>query len=222
MGFVNDDDGCLTSGDQIREGGSEGSDLSSGPERGLLIESQKQAAIQRSGRSELDKDAAIGVKRGEEGAHGSRFTRADITGDQADAAFFNWCIAKKLLAQSPMVNIKRPKLAKTLVPLFTREQIEALLKACANAEDECLISRNRAILLFLVDTGVRIDELISLSLDRVSLNEGSATVKGKGNKDRKVFFGAQCKKALWQYVTLHRSQDEWYCPEKTDTWIRSR
>ena len=93
MRFIDDDDGGFASGDEIGEGGSEGGDLSSGTKGRLLIERQKQAAIQRGGRGDgggqLNEDMAVGIEGGKEGADGCGFAGADIAGDEADAALFD-------------------------------------------------------------------------------------------------------------------------------------
>jgi integrase/recombinase XerD len=60
--------------------------------------------------------------------------------------------------------------------------------------------------MLLLDTGMRRGELVDLTMGRLHLQEGKAQITGKGNKDRVVFFGAQCKKLLWHYVTNYRPE----------------
>lgn len=50
--------------------------------------------------------------------------------------------------------------------------------------------RDAAVLAFLLDTGVRVSELCGLQADAVDIDKGIATVRGKGSKERVVFFGA--------------------------------
>ena len=120
------------------------------------------------------------------------------------SVFFNWCFAEALITRNPIANVKRPRLAKTLVPLFSREDIQALFTACESGHDEAAIARNKAMIMVLLDTGMRLSELMGLRMDKLNVQEGSAQVSGKGAKDRHVFFGVQCKKMLWHYITLFR------------------
>jgi site-specific recombinase XerD len=61
-------------------------------------------------------------------------------------------------------------------------------------------SRNRAIVLVLVDAGVRLAELIGMKLDDVNTSNGNIRVLGKGNKERVVRIGKVAQKALWRYL----------------------
>jgi integrase/recombinase XerC len=61
--------------------------------------------------------------------------------------------------------------------------------------------RNRAILSVFLDTGLRLSELINLTLDDVNMDDGSILVKrGKGGKPRVVRIGNKAQKALWKYT----------------------
>lgn len=122
------------------------------------------------------------------------------------SAFFNWAVAEGLFTKSPMSNMRRPKVAKTLVPVFSRDEIVALLTAADANVDDALAARNKAMLMLLLDTGVRLGELLNMKIDGLTINNNSIQVTGKGSKDRVVFLGAQCKKQLWRYVTLFRAE----------------
>ena len=122
------------------------------------------------------------------------------------STFFNWAVVEGLINRSPTANIKRPKVAKTITPVFSKDEMTTLLKACEEGDDEAIIARNKAILMVLLDTGVRISELLDMRINRINLNESSAQVHGKGSKDRNIYFGAQSKKALWRYISLFRPQ----------------
>ena len=120
------------------------------------------------------------------------------------SGFFNWCCAEKLISASPMTNMKRPKVPKTITVIFTREDMQAMLDACDTSTDEASATRNRAILTLLLDTGMRRSEIVGLKMDRLNLKESCAHLTGKGSKDRIVPFGSQTKKLLWRYVSLYR------------------
>lgn len=61
------------------------------------------------------------------------------------------------------------------------------------------------ILSVFLDTGLRLSELINLTLNDVNVDDGSILVRhGKGGKPRVVRIGNKAQKALWKYVTLYR------------------
>ena len=122
------------------------------------------------------------------------------------SAFFNWALQERLVAISPTANMHRPKVAKTITPVFSREEMQALLKACDDSDDEAISARNKAMLMVLLDTGIRLSELLDIRTDRMNLTESHAQVAGKGAKDRYIYFGAQSKKLLWRYISLFRPQ----------------
>jgi site-specific recombinase XerD len=62
------------------------------------------------------------------------------------------------------------------------------------------------IVLTLLDTGLRVNELINLKMDNVWLEEGLVKVLGKGNKERLVPIGKQIRKLLWRYITRYRPE----------------
>jgi integrase/recombinase XerD len=108
-------------------------------------------------------------------------------------AWLRFCVAEGWLAESPAARVRPPKLDKTLLPAFTEDEVRWLLGGCE-------IARDRALVLFLLDTGVRAKELVNLQGDDLDMREGSARIRsGKGRKDRVVYLGAQTRKALLRY-----------------------
>ena len=87
----------------------------------------------------------------------------------------------------------RPKVPKFIPDPFSQEEIQKMLNA-AKALADTSSYRAVAIVLFLLDTGVRLNELITLKLEEVDLDLGRAKVFGKGAKERYVFFGRSTKR----------------------------
>jgi integrase/recombinase XerD len=58
----------------------------------------------------------------------------------------------------------------------------------------------RAVVLLLLDTGVRVSEACDLTIADVHLKEGFAIVMGKGSKERRVEFGPRTAQAIWKYL----------------------
>jgi integrase/recombinase XerD len=100
------------------------------------------------------------------------------------------------------VKVDMPKVAKKRLPVLTAEQVGIIVKACTS-------KRNKAIILLLVDTGLRRSELINLTWGDVDFASGLTKVKqGKGRKDRSAVIGATARRALLAYRrTLENTAD---------------
>lgn len=101
------------------------------------------------------------------------------------------------------------------LPQFPRKQIEEVVKYAINlagqnrtGEAERLRSlRDRAFLLTLADTGVRVHEACNLRRGDVDWNEGRALLVGKGDQQAIVRFSSRALSALKQYLTLRSTLD---------------
>ncbi len=92
-----------------------------------------------------------------------------------------------------------PRVPKTIAPTFTDEQLEALL--AAPDRRTWVGIRDSAILLVLLDTLIRVSELVGLNAEDIDLDEGVVRVMGKGGKERQVPFGTATAQALRRYTT---------------------
>lgn len=109
-------------------------------------------------------------------------------------AFGNWLVAEDVLAESPMRRVQMPQLDKRLPTALTEGEVKRLLAATSS-------QRDRALVLFLLDTGVRARECLSLAIADVDLTTGAVRVaSGKGNKERIVYLGAHARRALARYL----------------------
>ena len=91
------------------------------------------------------------------------------------------------------VPVDRPD---TIQP-FDTNQVNALLQAAKQTRQP---RRDEALLLFLLDTGVRASEVCDLKFKDLDMSAKRATVDGKGGKSRPVPIGRTATKALWQYL----------------------
>jgi site-specific recombinase XerD len=121
------------------------------------------------------------------------------------SVLFHWADREGLLRVNPVANVKRPRIPHKVLPVFSQDEIRRLLAACEELPENSRL-RDRAIVLFLLDTGVRCRELLDLMLADVKLEENRALVMGKGAKQRYVFFGKITRQALWRYVSLGRAE----------------
>lgn len=118
--------------------------------------------------------------------------------------FFNWMVTEGIIEVNPMTKIRKPRVPKKIIDTFTDQHITAMLKVCG--EKTFLGLRNRAIILLLLDTGMRLAEASGIQLGNVDVEHGLIKVHGKGAKERYVAFGKQAQKALLKYL-LVRSDD---------------
>jgi integrase/recombinase XerD len=93
-----------------------------------------------------------------------------------------------------------PRVPRTIVPTFSDEQLQGLLAAPDRRTWTGI--RDRAILLVLLDTLIRVSELVGLNAEDVDLDEGVIQVTGKGGKERVVPFGMATAHALRRYRSI--------------------
>lgn len=108
-------------------------------------------------------------------------------------------IRTKQLQENPVADLEYPKLRKSLPRYLTLEQSAALLKAVSGQNEK----RDYAILMLFLNCGIRRSELVGLNL--TDIYDDRIRVMGKGNKERIVYFGAACRKAIDAYL-LERNQ----------------
>jgi len=108
--------------------------------------------------------------------------------------FLNFLVREGLLEDSPMRRVKMPTLPKDVLPPFTTDEVQRILEACPT-------ERDRALVLTLLDSGVRARELLALNVADVDMTSGAVTIRrGKGGKDRTTYVGASSRLALGKYL----------------------
>jgi site-specific recombinase XerD len=122
-------------------------------------------------------------------------------------AFFNWCIKENFLTESPVVKIKmaNPKLG--VIQPYSNDEIIKILSVCEldfKNNAKLLGSRNKAIILVMFDSGLRLSELANIKIDDIDTDRGWIKVKGKGDKERIVRIGSTAQKALWRYLIFRQ------------------
>ncbi len=104
----------------------------------------------------------------------------------------------------PTARVRAPKLPRRLPKNLTEAQVEALL--AVPATDTALGLRDRAMLETLYATGLRVSELVGLTLAQVSLDMGVVRVLGKGSKERLVPLGEEAITWLKRYLAKARAE----------------
>ena len=108
--------------------------------------------------------------------------------------WLNFLVREGVLDVSPMRTVPMPRQKHKRPVIFTLEEVESLLDAAQRARD-------KAIILFLLDSGARVAELVALDIGDVSLTSGFIRVRdGKGGRDRASFLGVRTRRTLRAYL----------------------
>jgi site-specific recombinase XerD len=119
---------------------------------------------------------------------------------RAIKAFLRFLYKEGHIEEDLAATLKRPRLPKQFPHVLNDEQVMALLKAPNRKTWEGF--RNYVMLLTFLDTGLRLSELLGLTVDRVNLIKGSLLVTGKGSKDREVYMGRTLKKEMARWLKM--------------------
>jgi integrase/recombinase XerC len=140
-------------------------------------------------------------------------------------SFFKYCVRDDQLKENPARLVPTPKLPKRIPSVLSAEEMNGFLNQlggvgepgpCGRAfakknakpsrstrvEEGLLLRRDRAVLELLYAAGLRVSELTGLNLADVEQRERILRVRGKGNKERIVPYGAKAQEALEKYWPL--------------------
>jgi site-specific recombinase XerD len=119
-------------------------------------------------------------------------------------AFWSWLVSEEIIEANPLARLKIPKAPKKVIRTFSDVQLEQLLSVI----DTCTAEgyRDQAIILTLLDTALRVSELVNIRLDDLWLEEGLIKVMGKGGKERFVPIGKSIQRILWRYINKYRAE----------------
>lgn len=118
----------------------------------------------------------------------------------------SWLFGEGYIVENVFALLKIPKAPIKLIKPLTTEEINLLVSV--QNPLTAIGSRNLAILITLLGTGIRESELSNLRYDDSHLEEGYIKVMGKGSKERVVPLGAVVQKVLWRYVFHFRPEPE--------------
>ena len=140
-------------------------------------------------------------------------------------SFFTWASCEFDLP-SPMKRVPAPRFERAPVEPFSKADVEALLKACRYSREAATRDRRRyrmrrptsrrdqAIILVLLDTGLRASELCALTVCDVDSRTGRVQVRhgrsggAKYGKGRTVFLGKVARRVLWRYLAEREDGEE--------------
>jgi integrase/recombinase XerD len=128
------------------------------------------------------------------------------------SALWHWASDEELVSKNIIRTIDAPPVSERVIQTFTKEEIEVLLKACETSRSwktrpqtkhtRSTADRDRAIVLLLLDTGIRASELCGIEHRDLNMSNHVIKVRGKGpgrdGKERLVYFGRRTGQALWK------------------------
>ncbi|MFJ5718336.1 tyrosine-type recombinase/integrase [Neobacillus sp. NPDC093127] len=115
-------------------------------------------------------------------------------------SFFRWSHEEGHVSKNPAAKIKEPKTGKRIPKFLTEIEIEYLRKACTSPLEKALFE-------FMFSTGCRIGEIVTLQRSRINWSNRSAIVRGKGDKEREVYFNIRCEIWLKRYNEQRQDND---------------
>lgn len=116
--------------------------------------------------------------------------------------FVDWFADEVEWDNNPFKKLKPPKVKPKIIDPVELDTIRTMLQYCNTAR--------QAIILFLLDTGIRSQELLSLSVSDVNMLSGQVTIRsGKGNKSRTTIIGKESKRILKKYLKERKVQSEY-------------
>jgi integrase/recombinase XerC len=121
-------------------------------------------------------------------------------------AFFAWALRQGLIAEDPAVRLVTPRTRRSLPSVIRAGQVsEVLTAATMRADDaEPVHLRDVAILELVYATGIRVSELAGLDVASVDWERATIRVRGKGDKERVVPFGAPARMAVEAWLAEGR------------------
>jgi integrase/recombinase XerD len=140
-------------------------------------------------------------------------------------AFFRWAVTEFDI-KNPMDGIPGPRYKEAPVAAFTQSDLAALLKSCVYSREYNPVNRHNfvtrrpsakrdeAMILSMLDTGLRASELCSLKIGELDLRTGKVVIKhgdeggAKGGKGRTVFIGKSTRRAVWRYLADREDRDD--------------
>lgn len=114
-------------------------------------------------------------------------------------SLFRWAQDENIVNGNPAAKIRSPKIGQRLPKALSEEDVEMLREACEGAFEHALVE-------LIYTTGCRIGEIHQLNRGDLNFNQRSVVVRGKGDKDREVYF--HYRAAIWLRKYLEERKDD--------------
>jgi site-specific recombinase XerD len=118
-------------------------------------------------------------------------------------SFFKYAYSKRhLVDYNPTSDIDAPKKKKTLPKHLTIDEAVSLLEAVKSDTNSNTVTRDYAIIVLFLNTGMRLSELVGLNLESFSGDLTTVKVLGKGNKERVIYLNNAAREAMESYIRI--------------------
>ena len=115
--------------------------------------------------------------------------------------FYRFLYSDELVKYNPAKDIESPKKIQNIPKVLTIRQIENIINSLkSKTSPKCI--RLLALIEIMYSTGIRVEELVSISLNAINYENKSIFIKGKGGKERIVPFGFHALKAIKNYINI--------------------
>jgi len=125
-------------------------------------------------------------------------------------SFWRWASVEFELPKNPALALKMPKVSNRAILPLTEDEVKKLLKS--TEQDRLNTERDAAMVVVLLDTGLRISELARLKMRDLDLQAGRAEIKSVGSgtksKSRFVMLGKSARRYLWRYLATRDDTDD--------------
>lgn len=117
--------------------------------------------------------------------------------------FFNYLLKNEYIENNPFLLIRSPKMKKRNPQVLYEQEVKKILDYNLSRNDK-LAKRDQAILELLCGSGLRVSELVSLTLQDISSSQRILKIYGKGKKERLVPYSLRTKASLDEYINSTR------------------
>ena len=128
-------------------------------------------------------------------------------------SYYSYLLKSSIIASTPMIGIKTPKLSKKLPSVLTSSYINNLLDNLPEFSEKDL--RDKAILELMYSSGLRVSEVSNLNTNSIN-NNNSIRVIGKGSKERVLPITGRAFKCIKKYIEISRPKLE---NEKSNSYL---
>ena len=119
--------------------------------------------------------------------------------------FYSYLVDNKKIEANPFSIIRSLKVEKKLPSVLSESQIKELYQY-KTSKDDLLDYRNQLMIRLILDSGLRLSELINLTLNNINFEDNMLLIRGKGNKDRFTFFTNETKEMFVYYLETIRNK----------------
>lgn len=129
---------------------------------------------------------------------------------RAIRAFLRWCHREEGMEEmvtEKAARVTMPKIVKKVMSTYTPKELQDLMRVTDQEVYPELRLRSHAIVVMLVDTGIRAGELVGLTMDHLYLHPTGSHIRvmGKGSKEREVGLGKVATRELRKYLQVRKA-----------------